>query len=128
MLSRAQLNISASKSKLTCHFRAPVKVRSSKDYFFYNCDIMSFNKVSDLPSPQLNNCEYSSLLGIVSDFLLKQSVFMRYLFGGSGSMELLQVLATLLVADMGLSFRKQLISLHQETTKCLCRSIIFFAL
>ncbi len=50
------------------------------------------------------------MLGMASDFLLKHSVFMRYLLGGSGSLRLLlPVLTTLLVADMELSLRRLLI-------------------
>ena len=43
------------------------------------------------------------------DFLLKHSVFMRYLLAGRGSMLELVVLATLLLEDSGLSARIVLI-------------------
>ena len=52
---------------------------------------------------------YSSLLGMTVDFRLKQSVFMRYLLGGRGSMVELVVLATLLLELRGLSARIVLI-------------------
>lgn len=82
MLRRVSWKILESRSRLTCHFLAP--------------------------KPQLRSLEYSSLLGMVMLFLEKHNVFIRYLFGGRGSLMPLEQLATLLVDDIGLSFRNKL--------------------
>ena len=80
MLRRAQRNSSASWSRLTCHFRAPVPhIKGKKDDGLV-CDGACFLS-SPSPSPQLRSLAYVSLLGMERHLLWKQSVLTRYLFG-----------------------------------------------
>ena len=77
---------SSSKSKLTCHFLAP-KIDWIIWWFIHIGVILSIDgslkmiiqlSKKYLPKPQVKRIEYSSFVGIVNDFLEKQSVLIGY--------------------------------------------------